>query len=130
MKHLSMAIVRKNGKVLVQERYRATKGMVFEFPGGAVNDNESGTDAAVRELYEETQMKSVKHSATFSAINDFGGRIYYAIFNANEQQEPLAIDTERQQKFHWMSPDEIPLDDFYKADVDFIKRHLLEEQRV
>ncbi|MEZ8101076.1 NUDIX hydrolase [Vibrio bivalvicida] len=128
MKHLSMAVVRKNGKVLVQERYRAKKGMVFEFPGGAVNDNESGTDAAARELFEETKMKSVKHSATFSAINDFGGRIYYAIFNASEQQEPLALEAERKQTFHWMSPEEIPLDDFYQADVEFIKRHLMQEQ--
>ncbi len=130
MKHLSMAIVRKNGKVLVQERYRAKKGMVFEFPGGAVNHNESGTDAAARELFEETKMKSVKHSATYSAVNDFGGRIYYAIFNANEQQEPQVVDSDRKQTFHWLSPDQIPLNDFYQADVDFIKRHLMQEKLV
>lgn len=126
MKHLSMAVVRKNGKVLVQQRYRANKGMVLEFPGGEVNHNESGTAAAARELLAETKMSSMKHAATFSAINDFGGRIYYAIFNANERQEPQPVGGERRQTFHWMSPEELPLNEFYQADADFIKRHLLQ----
>lgn len=125
MKHLSMAIVMKNGKVLVQERFRTSKGMVFEFPGGAVNNNESGTDAAVRELFEETNIGGVTHAATFSGINDFGGRIYYAIFNAADEHEPKVVDCERQQTFHWLSPSDLPLADFYAADVDFIQRHLV-----
>ncbi|TOD73503.1 NUDIX hydrolase, partial [Vibrio parahaemolyticus] len=37
MKDLSMAVVVKQGKVLVQNRYRSGKGMVFEFPGGSVD---------------------------------------------------------------------------------------------
>ncbi|EGA67045.1 NUDIX hydrolase [Vibrio brasiliensis] len=125
MKHLSMAIVVKNGKVLVQERFRTSKGKVFEFPGGAVNNNESGTDAAARELFEETKINGLSHAATFSGINDFGGRIYYAIFNANDDHEPTAVDSERQQTFHWLTPSELPLSDFYAADVDFIQRHLV-----
>ena len=56
MKYLSMAVVIKQGKVLIQERYRSNQGMVFEFSGGEVETNESGTDAAIRELYEETNM--------------------------------------------------------------------------
>ncbi len=36
MKHLSMAVVVRNGKVLVQERQKAAKGVVVEFPGGEV----------------------------------------------------------------------------------------------
>ncbi|MGD8116582.1 NUDIX hydrolase [Vibrio sp. TRT 29B02] len=125
MKHLSMAIVMKNGKVLVQERFRTSKGMVFEFPGGAVNKNESGTDAAARELYEETKIDGVTHTATFSGINDFGGRIYYAIFSATDEHEPTVVGSERQKTFHWLSPSELPLSDFYSADVDFIQRHLV-----
>ncbi|WP_139123462.1 NUDIX hydrolase, partial [Vibrio parahaemolyticus] len=47
MKDLSMAVVVKQGKVLVQNRYRSGKGMVFEFPGGSVDSGESGEQAAI-----------------------------------------------------------------------------------
>ncbi|WP_439333271.1 NUDIX hydrolase [Vibrio viridaestus] len=54
MKNLSMAVVVKQDRVLIQQRYRRNKGMVFEFPGGSVDADESGEDAAIRELCEET----------------------------------------------------------------------------
>ncbi|KJY83950.1 DNA mismatch repair protein MutT [Vibrio galatheae] len=127
MKHLSMAVVRKNGKVLVKQRYNQAKDRVFEFPGGAVKEYESATDAAARELFDETKIERVKHSATFSAVNDLGGRTYYAIFNADDQHEAHIEDVEQQHIFQWLTPNEIPLEAFYQADVDFIKRHLLQE---
>ncbi len=58
-KNLSMAVVIRNGKVLVQERLRPSLGMVFEFPGGAVDNNESAEEAAIRELWEETGLEDL-----------------------------------------------------------------------
>ncbi len=126
MKHLSMAVVVKDGKVLVQERFRAAKGMVIEFPGGVVNSNESGTDAAIRELYEETQLQGLKHVATFSDVNEYGGRIYYAVLKAQDEVQPTAVDEERKQTFKWLEPKELPLDEFYSADRAFINKQLPE----
>ncbi len=124
MKHLSMAVVVRNGKVLVQERQKAAKGVVVEFPGGEVLENETGTDASVRKLYEETHLEGLNHVATFAGINDFGGRIYYAVFRASEQVKPKVVDSERRQAFKWLKPDELPLDEFHTADVDFINTKL------
>jgi 8-oxo-dGTP diphosphatase len=126
MKHLSMAVVVKDGKVLVQERYRASKGMVVEFPGGQVNHNETGTDAAVRELYEETRLQGLKHVATFSDVNEYGGRIYYAVLEADEQVQPKAVGDDRRQTFKWLNLNELPLTDFYSADIQFINKQLPE----
>ena len=30
----------------------------------------------------------------------------------------------RQQTFHWLCLDNLPIDEFYKADVSFIRQHL------
>ncbi|MGY3689181.1 NUDIX hydrolase [Vibrio coralliilyticus] len=124
MKHLSMAVVIRDGKVLIQERHRNTQGMIMEFPGGEVGSNESGTDAAIRELHEETHLSGLSHVATYSDINEYGGRIYYVVLHAGESAQPVAHSEERQQTFHWMTADEIPTHDFYKADVNFIQQHL------
>lgn len=57
LKNIAMAVVVRGGKVLVQKRFRHGQGMVFEFPGGTVDPSESGCQAAVRELWEETDLK-------------------------------------------------------------------------
>ncbi|OLQ89682.1 DNA mismatch repair protein MutT [Vibrio panuliri] len=124
MKHLAMAVVVKQGKVLVQKRYRAEKGMVLEFPGGKVGLDETGTDAAIRELAEETGIRGLKHTATYTKVNQLGGRIYFVILRANEGVEPKASDASIKQEFSWMSPEIIPQDDFHPADREFINQYL------
>ncbi|MBE3745013.1 NUDIX hydrolase, partial [Vibrio parahaemolyticus] len=71
MKNLSMAVVVKQGKVLVQNRYRRGKGMVFEFPGGSVDSGESGEQAAIRELWEETGLNGLKVLGNHTAKNSY-----------------------------------------------------------
>ncbi|MBA5764375.1 NUDIX hydrolase [Vibrio sp. 404] len=124
MKHLAMAVVVKQGKVLVQKRYRADKGMILEFPGGKVQLGETGTDAAIRELKEETGLSGLAHTATYTKVNEMGGRIYFVIFRAKTEVEPSLADASRLQEFSWLSPDSIPHDDFYAADREFIKQYL------
>ena len=97
MKKRSMAVVVRDGLVLIQRRYRRDQGMVYEFPGGSVDQNESGTKAAIRELWEETGIASI---------------------------ESIGVEPDRQQSFFWFSVSEIPLADFYEADLLFIRRYL------
>ena len=124
MKDIALGVVIRDGKVLIQQRYRRNQGMVFEFPGGSIDQGETGKQAAARELWEETGLKDLKLVSSHEDKNDFGGEIHYVVFNASPDEEPQMTDKERQQTFYWLDPSAIPLDDFYRADIDFIENHL------
>ncbi len=120
LKNISMAVVVREGKVLVQERFRRNKGMVFEFPGGSVDKGESGEQAAVRELWEETGVREVDLIGSHSLVNEFGGSIHYVVFLAQPEAIPQIVDPVRQQTFHWFNLNDIPRKDFFKADIEFL----------
>lgn len=119
-----MAVVVRDGKVLVQKRFRHGQGMVFEFPGGSVDPGESGSQAAIRELWEETGLKDLQLLGIHQGKNDFGGEIHYVVLRADLNNEPKMVDAERQQTFYWLEPSAIPFGDFYRADIEFIEKYL------
>jgi len=119
-----MAVVVRSRTVLVQERYRQSKGMVFEFPGGSIDSGESGEQAAFRELMEETGLTGLTVKGSHIHTNEYGGEIHYVVLEQNIFQEPIAVEEYRKQIFHWLEPQNIPLQDFYKADILFIKNEL------
>ncbi len=117
-------MVVREGKVLIQKRFRHRQGMVFEFPGGSVDPGESGSQAAIRELWEETDLKDLQLLGTHQAQNNFGGEIHYVVLRADQNDEPKMVDAERQQTFYWLEPSAIPIGDFYRADIEFIENYL------
>lgn len=124
-KDLAMAVVVRNGRVLVQERFRPSKGMVFEFPGGSIDNAESGESAAIRELWEEAGLAHLGVAGSHTLINEFGGKIYYVVIVIADDAEPQAIDPRRRQTFYWFRPKDIPRQDLFRADIEFLDSWLL-----
>lgn len=128
MKDIAMAVVIRKGCVLIQERFRRSQGMVFEFPGGTIDPNETGAVAAMRELREETGLNDLLWVATYKRPNGLGTQTYHVVLLAPEGVQPQRIEPARQQTFYWFKPSEIPRQDFYPADLAFLdqdlKKHL------
>lgn len=124
MKHVAMAVVVRNGKILIQRRFRHAEGMVYEFPGGAIDAGESPEQAARRELFEETGLPCGPLLGTHRDTNQWGGDIHYVVLLAPEEGEPVATNPLRQQTFDWFTPQNIPLSDFYPVDIAFIQTRL------
>jgi len=121
---LSMAVVLRQDTVLVQRRFRAEIGMVYEFPGGKVDANEDYIDAAVRELREETGLQENNVCDSCILESEEAGKIAFVVINSDCESQPICTDPLRQQEFFWMRHYEIPLADFHSADQLFIKDFL------
>ncbi|WP_434355600.1 NUDIX hydrolase [Parasalinivibrio latis] len=124
MENIALAVVIRYGRVLIQERYRKNRGMVFEFPGGTIDPSETPEAAAFRELWEETSVKADAHIATYSDENEFGGKVFFVVMAIDDAALPQPTDPLRLQSFHWCKIPDIPLHTFHRADINFIVRHL------
>lgn len=87
---------------------------------------ERPAQAAARELREETGLTGCAEVAVHSATNAYGGQVHFVVLVAPAGAEPEAIDPIRQQTFHWLKATEIPLENFYPADIAFIEQRLIE----
>ena len=115
-----MAVVVRSSTVLIQKRYRKNIGMVYEFPGGSVDNGESGEVAAARELQEETGLVNLPGLCSHLFKNEFGSSIYFVLFSGLHGVEPRATDITRCQSFYWMQKEKIPREYFYASDLEFI----------
>lgn len=119
-----MAVVVRQQQVLIQRRYRRSRGMVYEFPGGKIDAGESPIAAAQRELNEETGLMANTCLGVHQGMTLQGGTIYFVVLAAPADCLPVATLAARQQSFYWMISEEIPLNDFAVADVQFIQGQL------
>lgn len=54
MHNVVIGIVNKNGQLLMIKRAKQEGNLIWGFPGGKVEKNETLEDACIREIYEET----------------------------------------------------------------------------
>ncbi len=115
------AIIKDGNKVFISERgYGEFKGK-WEFPGGKIEEGETGEEAVVREIKEELR-STVKVLKFFGEINDVhGDRCFNVKFFICELVEGNLELTEHLAS-KWVEPKNIIADEFMEADKVIIDK--------
>jgi 8-oxo-dGTP diphosphatase len=116
------AVVESHGKILVCQRRRGdTFGLMWEFPGGKVQDGEATQEALAREIQEELGVEAEIGDEMFRMTHRYAEMsepieliFYSARLNAGEIQN-LAFET-----MEWRDPDSLGELKFLPADREFI----------
>lgn len=61
--NVGIVIFNKNAKIWIGKRSDTTNNKAWQMPQGGIDTNESPIDASIREVYEETGIKSIKQIA-------------------------------------------------------------------
>lgn len=120
-KHLTLAIVVRDGKILLGRKKRGIGVGLWNGLGGHVEVNETIEDAAKRECQEEAgiQPMSIKYSGVITSVYP------KVFFGANKHEmhiftvtafsgEPVA--TPEMQDLTWFAPQDIPYDSMWSDD--------------
>ena len=101
--------MRSDGKILLQREYSYPPNCwLYQFPGGAVEKNETPKQAAIRELAEEAKLQgSIKELGFYYTDNRrSGGKMY--VFMATETKSATAQeDIEEDIESYWFSEAQI-----------------------
>ena len=64
--NVGIVIFNKNANIWIGKRADIKKLCAWQMPQGGIDTNESALKAAIREIYEETGIKSIKHIASIN----------------------------------------------------------------
>jgi 8-oxo-dGTP diphosphatase len=126
MKEVTAAIIRDREKILICQRSADDEcGMLWEFPGGKKEENETLEECIVREIREELELDIKVHGIFTKCIYHFNGnKIFFTVFNAEIISGELRLNVHNAAK--WVSIVEMSNYDFMPADIEFVGK-LVEE---
>lgn len=125
---IAVGVIWKDDQVFIQQRPEGgLLGGLWEFPGGKQETDESLTDTVLREIKEELGIQievgelitSVKHAYTHFKITLHA---YHCQYVSGELQPQAA------QAWRWVTPSELPLYAFPKANKTVLEKMLTEWQ--
>ena len=123
---MAIAVVRKEGKVLIARRKRAFMGYLWEFPGARPAENETLQDALERSLREEMgiQVEVGDYlSSSGHVINcelSIKSYVYDAVHVSGD------FELKDHEEVRWVASEELERYDFAEPD-GFVARFLMEK---
>ncbi len=115
------ALIRKNGQVLITERWpNKHMGLTWEFPGGKVESGESDEQALKRELMEELGIEVKVGSCCFQTTYSYSNKdVNLSIYRCEiTGGSPQAIDV---KSLEWVTQSSLGTRPFPPADLIFVQ---------
>ena len=123
MRTVVVALIEKNGQVLVGQRRRGdTFELKWEFPGGKLRSDETPEQGLERELQEELGVSSVIGREVYRTrhrYNEFSHELLLIFFAARLEAEPFSLAFEQ---VCWVTRQRLPLLEFLPADRELVAR--------
>ncbi len=122
MKEVTAAIIHDGEKILICQRAADDEcGMLWEFPGGKREDNETLEECIKREIREELELDIKLLDVFDRSIYYFNGKeIYFTVYNARVIGGTLKLNVHNTAE--WVTLEEISRYEFMPADIKFVKK--------
>lgn len=122
MIRVSAAIIIKGSKILCAQRpENTTLPLLWEFPGGKIEPDESAEEALVREITEEMDCTINVHSFFDSTVYEYDfGTVELNTFLCTLAYEEPSLLEHHQAK--WLTQDELSTLDWAPADIPAVKK--------
>jgi 8-oxo-dGTP diphosphatase len=122
MKRVVAALIWKNGKILICQRTRhQAMPLMWEFPGGKIEEGEQPRDALRRELDEELGIAAVVGDEVVRIQHKYpgGNSVELRFFEVLEYSGELENRIFRE--IVWADPKDLPTYDFLEADLTLVR---------
>ena len=95
--------------------------MIYNFPGGGVENGEGFEEALIRECDEELQSNVVVKNRMYFSDNLYKNDEFPGFFMFNLYYD-IETNTEPEGDIAWFPLDELPLKDMLEIDIEFVNK--------
>ncbi|MGK0575641.1 (deoxy)nucleoside triphosphate pyrophosphohydrolase [Macrococcus capreoli] len=116
------AVIQKDGKILCAQRNENTSlPLLWEFPGGKIEENELPEDALKRELLEEMQCEIEVGEKVITTVHEYDFAIIeLTTFYAVMKNDHIVLEEHAEMK--WLSPKELNALEWAPADIEAVEK--------
>ncbi|MGE4284855.1 MAG: (deoxy)nucleoside triphosphate pyrophosphohydrolase [Clostridia bacterium] len=128
MKEVTAAIIRHGEKILICQRAADDEcAMLWEFPGGKRENNETLEECIIREIHEELEL-DIKVVGIFTeSIYLFNGnKIFFTVYNVEITSGELSLNVHNAAE--WVTVGEMDRYEFMPADIEFVNKLMKQEK--
>jgi 8-oxo-dGTP diphosphatase len=122
MKQVTAAIMWKGDKLLIAQRAEDDEcGLLWEFPGGKLEEGETLEECIIREIKEELNLDIEIIDVFSTSVYRFNFRaIYFTVFNTRIVGGKLQLNVHNQVK--WVEISQLKNYEFMPADIVFVEK--------
>lgn len=122
MKEVAAAIIREQGKILICQRGKDDElPMLWEFPGGKLEEGETLEQCIVREIMEELSLEIKVISIYEKTIYRFNqNEIHFTFFNVEITSGDIILNVHNDAK--WISAEGMKNYQFMPPDIEIVQR--------
>lgn len=116
------AVIVKEGKILCAQRNEHTSlPLMWEFPGGKIEENETPEDALKRELMEEMKCEITVGDKVVTTVHEYDfATIELTTFYSEMLNERIVLEEHIDMK--WLTPKELGTIKWAPADVEAVEK--------